>query len=364
MKKSIPKPANWQDFESLCKMLWGEIWKISDKIKKNGRLGQPQAGVDVYGIPKGALKYRGIQCKGKDDYTNAELTVKEINKEVEKAKLFNPVLETFIIATTANKNSAIEEYIRLRDIENRENGGFEILLFCWEDIADLIEVNRETFNYYVTNNQFLVQQDVVISFGNRKNKFTISPEFRRITRKYKIKQSGVLHGPLDFSNGIFAKLKMGKSNCSWDTFEIIIQNDGTEALDDYKLYIYPEESKTRGLTAFLGSPLTHIFEMQHSSVYVNKEEKYALYKPKDNSPLLPKENRSFDLHILTLRKKNKIKLKYELFSRNYHKDGEIILNVDPKFEEKEEIIWVESQLELKESKIFRKDRIEETTSMF
>lgn len=37
--KSLSKPLNWQDFEILCKKLWGEIWKRSE-IKKNGRSGQ------------------------------------------------------------------------------------------------------------------------------------------------------------------------------------------------------------------------------------------------------------------------------------------------------------------------------------
>jgi len=68
MKKSIRKPENWQDFENLCKKLWGEIWDCAE-IKKNGRSGQNQQGVDVYGIPKFDTEYYGIQCKGKDDYT-------------------------------------------------------------------------------------------------------------------------------------------------------------------------------------------------------------------------------------------------------------------------------------------------------
>lgn len=29
----IMKPKNWQDFEKLCKLLWGEIWNCSDSIK-------------------------------------------------------------------------------------------------------------------------------------------------------------------------------------------------------------------------------------------------------------------------------------------------------------------------------------------
>ena len=70
----IRKPENWQDFEKLCKKLWGEIWNCPDTIKRNGRLGQSQKGVDIYGIPKGESQYSGIQCKGKDDYIISTLT--------------------------------------------------------------------------------------------------------------------------------------------------------------------------------------------------------------------------------------------------------------------------------------------------
>ena len=74
----------------------------------------------MYGVPKDKIRYSGIQCKGKDDYAEATLTEKEINKEIEKAKNFQPQLETFIFATTANKDATIEEFIRKKDLESRE----------------------------------------------------------------------------------------------------------------------------------------------------------------------------------------------------------------------------------------------------
>ena len=36
----IQPPANWQDFETLCKKLWGEIWCCKDTIKKKDVLGK------------------------------------------------------------------------------------------------------------------------------------------------------------------------------------------------------------------------------------------------------------------------------------------------------------------------------------
>ena len=67
-------------------MLWAEIWNCPE-TKKNGRNGQDQHGVDVSGTPSWEVaEYYGIQCKGKDDYTHAQLTEKEIDREIEKAK--------------------------------------------------------------------------------------------------------------------------------------------------------------------------------------------------------------------------------------------------------------------------------------
>lgn len=124
----IRKPENWQDFEKLCKKLWGEVWECSDTIQRNGRIGQPQHGVDIYGIPKGECEYYGIQCKGKDDYAQSILTTEEIDNEIKKALLFKPALKRLIFATTANKDVKTEEYIRIKNIENKRNGLFEVYL--------------------------------------------------------------------------------------------------------------------------------------------------------------------------------------------------------------------------------------------
>ena len=140
-KKQLRKPENWQDFESLCKKLWGEIWDCPE-IKKNGRLGQNQMGVDIYGIPKGEKEYYGIQCKGKDDYTHKKLTKKEVLDDIEEAKKFKPALKKLYFATTTNKDVEIEEFVRAKDLEHRAVGLFEVHVFSWEDIVDLIDENN------------------------------------------------------------------------------------------------------------------------------------------------------------------------------------------------------------------------------
>lgn len=120
----IKSPENWQDFETLCKKLWLEIWNCSDTIKENGRSGQNQYGVDVYGAPNNGIEYYGIQCKGKDNYIHSQLTTKEIDEEIQKAENFKPSLKMFYFVTTAVKDAKIEEYIRLKNVKSRSRGGF------------------------------------------------------------------------------------------------------------------------------------------------------------------------------------------------------------------------------------------------
>ncbi|MGQ3685945.1 MAG: hypothetical protein ACUBOA_13210 [Candidatus Loosdrechtia sp.] len=104
----ILPPANWQDFQSICCDLWRQIWK-DPNTQKNGRQGQSQYGVDVYGRPDQGDAWAGVQCKGKDNYSNKSLTQDEVEDEVEKALNFKPKLSQFIIATTGVRDAKIQE---------------------------------------------------------------------------------------------------------------------------------------------------------------------------------------------------------------------------------------------------------------
>lgn len=103
-----PPPSNWQDFETLCCDLWRSIWK-DPNTQKNGRQGQSQHGVDIYGRPNQRDSWAGVQCKGINNYSDKSLTEKEVISEVGKAKSFEPKLSQFIIATTGPKDIGREE---------------------------------------------------------------------------------------------------------------------------------------------------------------------------------------------------------------------------------------------------------------
>ena len=90
-------------FEELCLALWKRILKDSN-TQLNGRKGQRQYGVDLFGRRNQTLEWGGVQCKVK---TNDSLTEAEINSDVKKAKHFNPRLSELVFATTASRDQSI-----------------------------------------------------------------------------------------------------------------------------------------------------------------------------------------------------------------------------------------------------------------
>ena len=126
-----PPPNDPTAFESLCLELWKDIWQYPS-AKKNGRNGQPQAGVDVYGQRQD--EWIGVQCKQKDGLLRTKLTVKELEEEVEAAKKFKPMLTSFILATTGPRDAIAQQRARELTERHEQRGLFTVEVWSWEDI--------------------------------------------------------------------------------------------------------------------------------------------------------------------------------------------------------------------------------------
>ena len=380
----IQKPVNWQDFESLCKKLWGEIWGCSDTIKKNGRSGQAQHGVDVYGIPKGETMYYGIQCKGKDDYTQSQLTKDEIDAEIEKAKAFKPDLKLLIFATSANKDAVIEEYIRIKNIQHLQEGLFGVDVFSWEDIADLIDERKVVKDWYVRNIQYKTSTDISITFDGETSK-TIAPVYIRERVKYKYTPKPTIeelslgnpllgqyiqqlasakeltkilpvsiNPPMLFGRGRY------KTNYTWCDIFIAIQNIGDIAIDDYKLYIQFDSAATEDIDdclRLINDPLigdrVHINNQRLNAQEVFESKDYTMaieYIPKERT-LVPIDRKRFKIRIKPKQGATEINATWLFVSREFSKHGELKVVINPIYEDKETIIEVESEEQLKEESI-------------
>lgn len=370
----IKKPEHWQDFEKLCKKLWGEIWDCPNTIKRNGRSGQKQNGVDVYGIPKGETQYYGIQCKGKDEYTNSTLTYKEIDEEIQKAESFKPKLKCFIFATTANKDTDIEEYIRNKDIEYRTKGLFEVHLACWEDIVDLLEERRNTYNWYINNCQYKDNTDVAITFNGREE-IEIYPEYIRTTIYYELDRLNTSNlnnkypfhivGMLNDINLSYNLISNTDNKIQWCEIPIKIENTGTTVIEDYKLYFSTKKESVECISTGI-EYLSDVFLDSSYRMEMNRriDEDRELYESADSENelvyipndtiLVQTDRRLFSFKIGIKYGVDMIPIYWNFKSRNYNKKGLLKILVIPRYEEKTE---TRSCSDLRESEVLIEAKI-------
>lgn len=140
----IPKIIDDSLFEHLCR----DIWKNDSRyelVNINGRSGQCQAGVDVFGRIVDSGEWFGIQCKVRK--TNQYLTREEIFEEIDKARAFNPTISEYILCTTLDRDGRFQELERIISDELRRRGCFRFRVVSWNDIEDVLK-EEANFNVY------------------------------------------------------------------------------------------------------------------------------------------------------------------------------------------------------------------------
>lgn len=136
--KQIAPPKEWGTFEELCHALFKRVWQ-DPLAQKNGRRGQAQHGVDVFGSPNGDRRsYRGVQCKGKDSNYGSKAKWSEVLAEIAKAEKFSPKLDEWIFATTAPVDVILQKAARELSVDRRAKGLFSIDVLGWEEIQALM----------------------------------------------------------------------------------------------------------------------------------------------------------------------------------------------------------------------------------
>lgn len=141
--KQIHPPKNWATFEDLCHALFKVVWR-DPLAQKNGRTGQPQHGVDIFGgIDGDRTRYDGVQCKGKAAHYNSQATVEELLSELAKAEKFQPALRHWIFATTAPVDVNLQTAARELSVTRAPAGLFTVEVLGWEEIQALMATTPE-----------------------------------------------------------------------------------------------------------------------------------------------------------------------------------------------------------------------------
>lgn len=352
IKKQILKPANWDDFEHLCKRLWGELWNCNDRIKRHGRQGQVQHGVDIYAYCATDNGYCGIQCKGKDEYTHAQLTKGEIETEIQKAKSFTPPLKRLIFATTANKDATIEEFVREKDIENINQGLFSVELYQWEDIVDLFEIAPLTHKWYINNCQYVQTVDIKLSIEVSNEEVAIlRPTFLRKIRRYRHQDA-----TSNYTNGFpffhmdLPKLLPQVINHALCEVVLFVENVGNTTIEDYKIKIEFDKSEVKKVDnlvhfSIMDSENLRQIKIENQTVfeYSNDDQSLICQPKKEDSVLVEKDINSFKFAVEPVSGLDKITLKWMFLSRGYSNEGVISIPVEASFKDEYEYVNVDDE---------------------
>ncbi|MFD1062039.1 hypothetical protein ACFQ1Q_02175 [Winogradskyella litorisediminis] len=398
--KRIHPPQNWQSFELLTLKLWGEIWNVPNEIEFNSESGSKQKGVDICCIPKNEKEYFGIQCKNTKLFCKygkiQKLTKVTIDEEIEKAKEFKPKLEQLVIATSFTKDGELEEYLREINLKHIKSGIFRVQICFWEYFSRKIQEYDNIENWYLNNQNFVSQKSVYVSFENDKSEKNVSPEFIKnnvtyrlqtedekleektaFQKAYKEFQSenklSFINRIFNFSNKIsdkiltsdkilingvdiksqeyiestYPKQKLGTNivpkflnNLIKDeqefSFKIKIKNDGRSVIDDFKLSFQIEGDFEN---VQVNPPRISELKTYNATTWIN--DRFGLFEPSKNF-IIQKDTSISKKIIVTpkLAKEGEIKIKWTLLARDFNDEGELKINIKPKYIESQKTMYV------------------------
>ncbi len=364
---NIHPPKNWQDFETLCLKLFGEIWKIPHEIEFNSDNAQGQNGVDIYGPVNDGLNYNGIQCKNKKlnliNGSPNRITIKDIQAEIDKAKDFQPTLSKLIIATSLPKDQKIEEYVRTTSVENIKNGLFSIQICFWEFFERKLSEFPEVYNWYVKNEDFHRVKEISITFDNGKSEVICHPKFQKNIKRYELKTAndqleeetkniamlknvfsnmkfsdkevedilkinrGHTFENLNFNHALLGEKYVWGRNC-W--LKLQIKNSGQSVIEDFKI-----ELDFEGDFEEVGAESKNVLLEPH---FINNVKEYrnsnrSLYIKPKNSILVPEDYFTTGNFFISPKVKeySEIILKWKLISRDFTDSGCLLIKIVPKY---------------------------------
>lgn len=138
---SYNRPRDWPAFERLIRDLFARLLG-DESVDLNGRNGQPQAGIDIWGTDRRSGNRIGIQCKGRSDVAfghGAALTEAELRAEVERARHFVPPIDSFLLLTTGPNDGRLKQAARELGEANRAAGSFSVEFHGWDWIEGRLD---------------------------------------------------------------------------------------------------------------------------------------------------------------------------------------------------------------------------------
>lgn len=143
----FPIPESDDVFDEMvrdaCSIEWND-----PMTQKNGRSGQSQNGLDVFGYPNGP----GGRCRGAQSKLRTkgkQLSQGEIDDEIKKAQSspLNP--DQLIIVTSTGRDVALQAYVDQVSRIQTQNNSFSVKIWFWDDLLERLSIERRyILKYY------------------------------------------------------------------------------------------------------------------------------------------------------------------------------------------------------------------------
>jgi hypothetical protein len=296
----LPKPKNWQDFETMVCDAMSQRWKSPD-MQKNGRPGQTQNGVDIYG-PDAIGRRVGVQCKR----VKESLSMKVVTEEIAAAETFIGSLSALYIATTSDYDSVLQKDVRLLSDKRVAGGKFAVSLIFWEEVINGLILNSAVFKAHypqITLSSPVSDRErqlaalelgyygaelwdyVVLTFGEFGWITQADPDSLIATLRAMERRTGQLLPPQDAAPILEAltKVRAGclapkKKKSDWDPVEI--QAKRVEArITAASSLLVPEEARVLELAMQLGRIYHHFDDLPSASVQKQIESRVKILLP-------------------------------------------------------------------------------------
>jgi len=354
---NIHPPKNWQDFETLCLKLWGEIWQIPHEIEFNSDNSQGQQGVDIYGLIDNGLSFYGIQCKNKKlnliDGSPNRLTISDVQAEIDNASNFKPALRKLIIATSLPKDQKLEEYVRIKSLEHAQNGNFTIQICFWEFFERKILEFQKVYDWYLKNENFhkvssisvlfsggVSEKDYHPKFQRTINRYTtqreppvVAPDFNRLFKDPKLNISDFQKSLDDYHRLRYKASDMRMPQIEWQQncwFSLQLKNTGQKVIEDFKVkLVFDGDFKQVGAES-----RNQIFNPGFTNNVKEYSNTYrALYIEPEQNILVQGEAISTGSIYLepSMQEATDVKLNWKLLARDFEDSGTLLIHIQPKY---------------------------------
>lgn len=140
---NIPTPKSWDEFEDITMDAAKVRWN-STNFFRNGRPGQKQNGIDIWGDDD-ENRHIGVQCKN----SVAGISIETVMNEIENSEAFEPPLNLLYIATTAKRDAELQKSVRKVSNQRSSAGKFCVYILFWDDICnDIAKDDGVFFKHY------------------------------------------------------------------------------------------------------------------------------------------------------------------------------------------------------------------------